>query len=105
MALGKIGTINDHGAAQETFESASSSSVKCVDESVEDRINGLARVLGIPSKELASVVADVVRRYVPPDRALLKDENGNERVVEEDSTVQKVVGSLAPGFEEDELDS
>ena len=35
------------------------------EESVEDRINGLARVLGIPSKELASAVAGVVRQYVP----------------------------------------
>ena len=36
------------------------------DESVEDRINGLARALGIPSKELASAVASAVRQYVPP---------------------------------------
>lgn len=36
------------------------------DESVEDRINGLARELGIPSKELASAIAGVVRQYVPP---------------------------------------
>ena len=32
------------------------------DESVEDRITGLARVLGIPSKELASAIAGVVVR-------------------------------------------
>lgn len=48
------------------------------DESVEDRINGLARVLGIPSKELASVVADAVRQYVPAaketEKVVLKDE-------------------------------
>jgi len=36
------------------------------DESLEDRINGLARVLGIPSKELASAVAGAIRQYVPP---------------------------------------
>jgi len=36
------------------------------DESVEDRINGLARALGIPSKELASAIAGVVRQYSPP---------------------------------------
>jgi len=36
------------------------------DESVEDRINGLARALGIPSKELASAIAGVVRQYNPP---------------------------------------
>ena len=33
--------------------------------SVEDRINGLASALGIPSKELASAVAGAVRQYVP----------------------------------------
>jgi hypothetical protein len=36
------------------------------DESVEDRINGIARELGIPSNELASAIAGVVRQYVPP---------------------------------------
>ena len=36
------------------------------DESVEDHINGLARALGIPSKELASAIAGVVQQYVPP---------------------------------------
>jgi hypothetical protein len=35
-------------------------------ESVEDRINGLAMALGIPSKELASAIAGLVRQYVPP---------------------------------------
>lgn len=35
-------------------------------ESVEDRINGLARELGIPAKELASAIAGAVRQYVPP---------------------------------------
>jgi len=35
------------------------------DESVEDRINGLARALGIPSKELASAIAGAVRQHVP----------------------------------------
>ena len=33
---------------------------------MEDRINGLARVLGIPSKELASAIAGAVRQNVPP---------------------------------------
>ena len=46
MALGKTPIING-------------------DESVEDRINGLARALGIPSKELASAIAGAVRHYVP----------------------------------------
>ncbi|GLB43014.1 hypothetical protein LshimejAT787_1204630 [Lyophyllum shimeji] len=36
------------------------------EESVEDRINALARALGMPSKELASAIAVAVRDYVPP---------------------------------------
>ncbi|TFK59696.1 hypothetical protein BDN72DRAFT_873013 [Pluteus cervinus] len=35
-------------------------------ESVEDKIDDLARVLGMPSKELASAIAIAVREYVPP---------------------------------------
>jgi len=55
IALGKPPIIN---GAQ---ESSTSGLCGCdEDGSVEDRINGLARVLGIPSKELASAVAGVV---------------------------------------------
>ncbi|KAG6833154.1 hypothetical protein H0H87_010541 [Tephrocybe sp. NHM501043] len=36
------------------------------EESVEDRINALARALGMPSKDLASAIAVAVREYVPP---------------------------------------
>lgn len=36
------------------------------EESVEDRINGLASALGMPSNELASAIAGAVRSYVPP---------------------------------------
>jgi hypothetical protein len=35
-------------------------------ETVEDRINALASVLGMPSNELASAIAIAVREYVPP---------------------------------------
>ena len=42
------------------------------DESVEDRINGLARVLGIPSKELASAIAGAVRQNVPPASTVME---------------------------------
>jgi len=59
------------------------------EESVEERISGLAQVLGMPSKELASAIAGAVRQYVPAAslssvatketgtvvEALLKDEN------------------------------
>lgn len=34
--------------------------------SVEERINELASALGMPSKDLASAIANVVREYVPP---------------------------------------
>jgi hypothetical protein len=34
--------------------------------SVEDKINDLARALGMPSKELASAIAVAVKNYVPP---------------------------------------
>ncbi|KAG6860973.1 hypothetical protein C0995_005209 [Termitomyces sp. Mi166 len=36
------------------------------EESVEDRSNALAQALGMPSKDLASAIAVVVREYVPP---------------------------------------
>ncbi|KAK7696504.1 hypothetical protein QCA50_001162 [Cerrena zonata] len=36
------------------------------DMSVEQRINELALALGMPSKDLASAIANVVREYVPP---------------------------------------
>jgi hypothetical protein len=35
-------------------------------ETVEDRINALASVLGIPSNQLASAIAVAAREYVPP---------------------------------------
>ena len=34
--------------------------------SVEERINELASALGMPSKDLASAIANAVREYVPP---------------------------------------
>jgi hypothetical protein len=34
--------------------------------SVEDKINDLAKVLGMPSKDLASAIAVAVRNYAPP---------------------------------------
>ncbi|KAG6850366.1 hypothetical protein H0H93_014320 [Arthromyces matolae] len=37
-----------------------------IEETVEDRIEGLARALGMPSKDLASAIAVAVREYVPP---------------------------------------
>ncbi|KAF5378187.1 hypothetical protein D9615_007552 [Tricholomella constricta] len=40
--------------------------VRCEEESVEERINSLARALGMPSKDLASAIAVAVREYVPP---------------------------------------
>ena len=43
------------------------------DESVEDRINGLAPELGIPSKELASAIAGAVRQNVPPASIAAKE--------------------------------
>ena len=36
------------------------------DLSVEERINALASVLGMPSKDLASAIASAVHDYVPP---------------------------------------
>lgn len=36
------------------------------EDSVEDRINALAKALGMPSRELASAIALAVRQYVPP---------------------------------------
>jgi len=33
---------------------------------VEDKINDLAKALGMPSSELASAIAVAVRHYVPP---------------------------------------
>jgi hypothetical protein len=41
------------------------------DESVEDRINGLARVLGVPPKELASAIAGAVRQHAPASVSLV----------------------------------
>lgn len=34
--------------------------------SVEDKINDLAKALGMPSRDLASAIAVAVRNYVPP---------------------------------------
>ena len=36
------------------------------EESVEERINALAKALGMPSKDLAIAIASAVREYVPP---------------------------------------
>lgn len=35
-------------------------------ETVEDKINELAKALGMPSKDLASAIAGAVAQYVPP---------------------------------------
>ena len=37
-----------------------------IELSVEERINELASALGMPSKDLASAIANAVREYVPP---------------------------------------
>lgn len=82
MALGKKPIINGE---------------EIIDESVEDRVNGLASALGIPSKELASAIAGVVRQHVPPAslssiaaketgkvvESFLKEEEGMPGVVEQ----------------------
>jgi hypothetical protein len=36
------------------------------EESVEEKINALAKALGMPSKDLAVAIANAVRQYVPP---------------------------------------
>jgi len=112
MALGKKAPCIINGARP-----SGASPAACGDgeeESVEDRINGLARMLGMPSKELASAIAGAVRQYVPPAslssvaaketgevvEALLKD--GNEK--EEDGVLHSIVSSFV-GLGEDELDS
>ena len=101
--------------AVENSESSLAGSEAGEDQSVEDRINELARVLGIPSKKLASAIADAVRQNVPPAslssvaaketgkvvETLLKD--GNEKVAEMPGS-QNFVNSFV-GFGEDELDS
>ena len=78
------------------------------EESVEDRINGLAKVLGIPSKELASAIAGAVRQYVPSAvvSSIAEKETGEvvERLLktkEKPGVVDQVMGS--DGLE-DELD-
>jgi len=78
------------------------------DESVEDRINGLARALGIPSKELASAIAGAVRQYVPSASlsSIVAKETGE--VVESLLKAEEMPGGMkqAMGFNglEDELD-
>jgi len=77
------------------------------DESLEDRINGLARVLGIPSNELASAIAGVVRRqYVSPASlsSIVPKETG--KVVESLLKVDELVEKVMMGFGglDDELD-
>jgi len=76
------------------------------DETVEDRINGLARVLGVPSKELASAVAGVVRQYVPPASlssiaARETGKKGLEGLLKVEEVVEQVVSF---GGLDDELD-
>ncbi|KAG6840940.1 hypothetical protein C0991_003124 [Blastosporella zonata] len=91
------------------------------EESVEERINALARALGMPSKDLASAIAVAVREYVPPAslssvaaketgpavKAMLK--GGNEGAVDEQEgdsqstgVASVVVGGIASfvGMEE-----
>ncbi|KAF8063591.1 hypothetical protein FPV67DRAFT_253403 [Lyophyllum atratum] len=85
------------------------------EESVEDRINALARALGMPPKELASAIAVAVRQYVPPAslssvaakesgpavKAMLSGEGYDhvkvEKVAEEASN--GVVGGIVSGME------
>jgi hypothetical protein len=74
-------------------------------ESVEDRINGLATALGIPSKELASALAGLVRQYVPPASlsSIAAKETGE--VVESLLKAEKMPGaSMSFGGLDDELD-
>lgn len=70
MALGRPPIINsgiqenlDKSGLPRCFYSAGRGNGE--DESVEDRINGLASVLGVPPKELASAIAGVVRQHAP----------------------------------------
>ena len=77
-------------------------------ESVEDHINRLARVLGIPPKELASAIAGVVRQYVPPASlsSIAAKETG--KVVESLLKVEEMPGVVEQvmkfGGLDDELD-
>ena len=89
MALGKTSIING-------------------DESVEDRINGLARALGIPSKELASAIAGAVRQYVPPASLSSMAVKETSKVVESLLKVEEMPGVVEQmmnfGGLDDELD-
>ena len=79
--------------------------IKGGDESVEDRINGLAKVLGMPSKELASAIAGAVRQYVPSAVASSIAEKETGEVVER-LLKTKEGGSCGTGCDDglDELD-
>ncbi|KAG6889623.1 hypothetical protein C0992_004579 [Termitomyces sp. T32_za158] len=73
MALGRRSSMSmGHDEASSTSFShirrgkAAAASTHDDGESVEDKINALARALGMPSKDLASAIAVAVREYVPP---------------------------------------
>lgn len=80
------------------------------DESLEDRINGLAKELGIPSKELASAIAGAVRKHVPPASlsSIAAKETGKivESLLEVEDIPQAGVVEQVMGFGglDDELD-
>ncbi|KAF9003092.1 hypothetical protein BDQ17DRAFT_1356637 [Cyathus striatus] len=61
MALGK----GPRRAAESAFGTQPTVSGDAPGE-VEDKINALAKALGMPSNELASAIAGAVRQYVPP---------------------------------------
>lgn len=85
------------------------------EESVEDRINALASVLGMPPSELASAIASAVRSYIPPAslssvaaketgeavKVLLSEPKGGQGHVSGSAagTIGGIVGGIVNGVE------
>ncbi|KAG6874596.1 hypothetical protein C0993_000233, partial [Termitomyces sp. T159_Od127] len=81
------------------------------EESVEDKINALARALGMPSKDLASAIAVAVREYVPPaslssiaaketgTAVLAMVQGGKSMEAEADSQSTGVIGDVVGGMD------
>ncbi|KAF5350083.1 hypothetical protein D9756_009145 [Leucocoprinus leucothites] len=81
--------------------------------SVEDKINDLAKALGMPSKELASAIAVAVRNYVPPAslssvaaketgpavQALLKEPPSQDQTLSNTPSATNIVGGVFEGVE------
>lgn len=78
------------------------------EDSVEDKINALARALGMPSKDLASAIAVAVRDYVPPAslssiaaketgtavQAMLQGDKSGEADLQSNRVIDSVVGGM-----------